>query len=372
MSDSGPRPRPGPLRILHAPTDVGGNPTGLSRAERALGAASDVAVTQRSPMAYDVDFDLDLASRGKARRLLARMSFAARHAARYDVFHFNFGQTLLPRLGATGVDLPVLRALGKRLFMTFQGCDARRTGYCRAHCAISCCGNDAGDGLCRLEQDADKTRAVRYAARHCHRLFCLNPDLLHTVPAAEFVPYASVDLAAIGPVAARRGGPLRIVHAPTSRLVKGTEHVLRAFDALPADAGAELVLVENVPHARALERYRDADVVVDQLKVGWYGAFAVEMMAMGKPVVCYVREADLALVPRAMARELPIVRADPDNVAEVLRGLVAAPEKLAEIGRRSRAYVERWHDPLRIARRMLAVYADSTRAFWEEAEPTSA
>ena len=31
--------------------------------------------------------------------------------------------------------------------------------------------------------------------------------------------------------------------------------------------------------------YAQADLVVDQVLIGWYGALAVETMAMGKPVI---------------------------------------------------------------------------------------
>jgi len=47
-----------------------------------------------------------------------------------------------------------------------------------------------------------------------------------------------------------------------------------------------------------------ADLLVDQLLTGWYGAVAVEMMALGKPVVCYLREDDLKFIDSRM-------RADP-------------------------------------------------------------
>jgi len=109
------------IRILHYPTDVGGNPMGLAQAERKLGASSTVAVITQSSLAYDVDINLNLSHKSRVTRLAHRALFAARSIRRYDVFHFNFAQTFLPRLGSHGIDLPLLRAAGKRIFMTFQG-----------------------------------------------------------------------------------------------------------------------------------------------------------------------------------------------------------------------------------------------------------
>ena len=47
----------------------------------------------------------------------------------------------------------------------------------------------------------------------------------------------------------------------------------------------KLDLIEGVPRANVLERLARADVVVDQLVLGWYGGLAVEAMALGRPVL---------------------------------------------------------------------------------------
>ena len=49
-------------------------------------------------------------------------------------------------------------------------------------------------------------------------------------------------------------------------------------------------IVEGLRHDEALEHYRDADIVVDQLNAGWYGLFAIECMALGKPVVTFLHD----------------------------------------------------------------------------------
>ena len=53
---------------------------------------------------------------------------------------------------------------------------------------------------------------------------------------------------------------------------------------------ADLELVEGLHHDEAFERYRAADIVVDQLNAGWYGLFAIEAMALGKPVVTFLHD----------------------------------------------------------------------------------
>src|SRR5690606_2571856 len=97
--------------------------------------------------------------------------------------------------------------------------------------------------------------------------------------------------------------------------------------------------------------------VVDQLLIGWYGGLAVECMALGVPVVAHIAADDLAGVPAEMARELPIVDATPATVRDVLRDLLTARRaELPELGRRARAFAERWHDPRRVAADVIACY----------------
>jgi glycosyltransferase involved in cell wall biosynthesis len=110
-------------------------------------------------------------------------------------------------------------------------------------------------------------------------------------------------------------------------------------------------LVENLPHVEARKIYEEADIAVDQLLVGWYGGLAVELMALGKPVICYIRDADLKFIDPEMRAQLPLIQAEPATITSVLREcLTTGYHRLAEIGARSRAYVERWHDPMKIAR----------------------
>ena len=75
----------------------------------------------------------------------------------------------------------------------------------------------------------------------------------------------------------------------------------------------EFILIEGLSHSEARHLYQTADLLVDQLFVGWYGGLAVECMALGKPVICYIREEDLAFLPAQMRQDLPIINATAQN-----------------------------------------------------------
>ena len=162
-----------------------------------------------------------------------------------------------------------------------------------------------------------------------------------------------IDLAAIEPAPPpERERPL-IVHAPSSRRRKGSEHVIAAVDGLDAD----LELVEGLHHDEAFERYRAADIVVDQLNAGWYGLFAIEAMALGKPVVTFLHDEAVRRTEEAFGTRVPIVSATAETLREALRPLVADAARRRELGAASRAYVERVHDLETVTDRLLALYA---------------
>ena len=76
-----------------------------------------------------------------------------------------------------------------------------------------------------------------------------------------------------------------------------------------------------------------------------------------KPVICYLRQSDLSFLPEEMRADLPLINATPGNVYAILREwLVDRRGELQARGSVSRAYVERWHDPVRIARDIKADY----------------
>jgi glycosyltransferase involved in cell wall biosynthesis len=121
--------------------------------------------------------------------------------------------------------------------------------------------------------------------------------------------------------------------------------------------GLNLELVEGVDHHAAFERYKGADLVVDQLNAGWYGMFAIETMALGKPVVAFLHEEATKRTEEAFGLEVPIVHATKDTLADVLEDLVSRPDELRRIGAASRAYVEQVHDLSAVADRLLDLYA---------------
>jgi hypothetical protein len=151
-------------------------------------------------------------------------------------------------------------------------------------------------------------------------------------------------------------GPLRVVHAPNHREFKGTRYLEVAVAELQAEGvPIELLLVEKLPNHEAVAVYRTADVIFDQCLIGFHGYFALEAMALGKPVMCYIRKSEQYLLE---PQECPIINTHVDTLRDDLRRLVLMRDQLAGIGQRGRAYVERHYSRAAFAGRLQRVYQD--------------
>jgi glycosyltransferase involved in cell wall biosynthesis len=306
------------LRVVHCPVNVAGVPWENVQALRRKGVDARLVVFNRAPLHPEADWSLDRRG-GLVRRQLTQWRALARLLPRTDVFHFYFGLTLVPK----SLQFPILGALRKKSVYHFLGSDIR--GRAPAELAYG---------------------------RRANAQVVGSFDALRWVPEAELVP-PGLDLRPFTPVPpSDRERPI-VVHAPSNRAKKGTDHVIAACAQLPV----ELDLVEGVPHDEARERYARADLVVDQLNAGWHGVFALEAMALGKPVVCHLKSDVVERAEAAYGVKVPIVPATKETLVDALRPLVESPSERRRVGAESRAYVEQVHDIDRIADRLVELYA---------------
>ena len=376
--------RPGidrPIRVLHCPTDVGGNPQNLARMECEFGTQSVSVVGQPSKFCYSSSRVLFGSGDGLFLQEAKLWGFILFEARDFDVIHYNFGRPLVaykpgrnplwpPSQAARTLigrpyralfefsDVALFKRTGKAIVVTYQGDDARQGDYCLSNYEITFAG-EVGPDYYTAKSDAHKRRQIAKFSRYADRIYALNPDLLSVLPsAAKFLPYAIVDPRRWEPIYPEPRARPRVLHAPSNRGVKGTRFLLEAVERLRREGVAfDLELVENLPHAEARKRYTDADLVVDQLLAGWYGGFTVEVMALGKPVIVYLRASDLHVLPREMRAELPVIEATPATIYDVLKEwLTVRRHALGERGRAARAYVERWHNARAIAQRLVSDY----------------
>lgn len=367
-------------KILHCAHLVGGQATSIAKAERDLGAKSWAASWQSSVFGYPADEILWPEGAGLVTQEACRWRLFVRAIRDFDVIHYNYGAPILnwgaldgrhKRLvGGLGglyaaanqvIELPFLKSAGKIIAVTYQGDDARQGDFCRTNFEY-CIAHEVGAEYYSNTADESKRRRIKTFSKHADLIYSLNPDLLHVLPSrARFLPYAHINLEdwrSDPDVLQNNSERLLVIHAPSHRGAKGTRYILDAVKRLHADGlRFDFRLVEGLTQLEARKLYEKADLVIDQLLAGWYGGFAVEVMALEKPVICYLRRSDFPFIPSEMVGELPLIEANPQSITSVLRDwLQRSPSQRRDRGRMGRLFVEKWHDPKRIAARLLADY----------------
>ena len=287
------------------------------QALRRKGVDAELLVVERQKLHPEADRSLDRPAGFWGRQAVQWPAFLGL-LRRTDVFHFYFGWTLVPRK----LTWPILKATRRRSVLHFLGSDIR----------------------------GKTPEQLRYAHGADARIVG-SFDALRWVPDAEVVP-PGVDLREYASGEPQERPRPVVLHAPSSRRRKGTEYLLAACEGLDV----ELDIVEGLPHAEARRHYERADIVVDQLNAGWYGIFAIEAMALGKPVLSYLRPEAVQETERALDVDVPIVPVTKDNLRERIAELATSLDERGRIGASSRAYVERVHDADRGADRLLEIY----------------
>lgn len=360
-------------RVIHLPTPTSGNAWGLSRGERQLGFSSDVLVVGKDRLGYQADrrvtFHQSSTHLGVARNYATLVREVMRLLSRYDIFHLNFGQSLLdfPEQGRHLLDLPLYSWKGG-LFMTYNGCDARQRDRTLLETTVSACQNDdCYGGVCLDGRHDERVRKrIELVDAVADGIFALTPDLLRYLPKrAVFLPVTIADWDELQQSDYPASIPevLRIAHAPTNRGAKGTEVILAVLSEIQRryPGRIEVLLIENVSHKQAQATIASAHLLIDQVLIGWYGAVAVEAMRMGIPVVAFVREDDLSRVPVAMANDCrrTVLSATPVDLLGLISSIVENPDLLLDLHELAARYVERWHDPVKVASITTEMYEET-------------
>ncbi|MBV8271292.1 MAG: glycosyltransferase [Cupriavidus sp.] len=348
----------------------------LSRSLRKLGWKADVLNwdANESSMIYYHGEDVRFRASDDVQDQLA---FYLRSIVDYDVFHFSnkggiaYGYTLQGYFAARfglHFEIELLRKLGKKIIYSHTGCldGVSQTSFSKwgPHSICAICPWRNRPDVCSDEGNiawGEFRNAV--ADYQCtlggNRVDCNMDPRVHETPGFFCLDsdFWRPDL--VIPERFQLNfpeGTIKLYHAVgnlESRTDKDGVNIKSTHIYLPLiqrlkDEGypIELLSYTNVPNKEIRFYQAQADIVLDMLTYGFFGANGREALMLGKPFVCFVRPEWLDSMRDEIPEyvdELPVISATPETVYDVLKDLLDNPEKRAEIGRRSRAFAVKWH-----------------------------
>jgi len=331
------------LRVLHIPE--GGLPMiNLCRALRSKGVDATACHFYANRFNFESDVCLNLQEIPKHKRVDEIRKYFDAAIKEYDIFHFHFGGTFFPDKS----DLEILKKAGKKMVVHHRGSEARILSSARSNNRFvrvkpEWTEEKIRENLSRLSKYIDHAIVLDYELETYIKDYYKE---IHVIPHI-------VDIGSLKPNYPKINTNPLVVHAPTKRNLKGTEFVLEAVKQLKNKGVVfDFKLIEGMDHQETMELLSEADIVIDQLRIGSAGYLSTEAMALGKPVICYIREDLVDKYPAGF----PIVNANPDNITEVLENLITNPKKWKALGVRGRAYVKQYHNPAKVVNQYIDIY----------------
>lgn len=151
---------------------------------------------------------------------------------------------------------------------------------------------------------------------------------------------------------------MKIAHPTNHRAIKGTNSLIEAVEDLKSQGlDISLDVIENVDVRASRDRLAQADIVVDQLLMG-YAMTALEGLALGKVVISGIDSTDMykPFYEKSYLQECPIVRANPKNIAEVIKYLYENNEEQESIKQASLSYKKFRHSSEACSNMFNAIY----------------
>jgi len=332
-----------PFRVLISPVNYSGQARAWARAleesSRSI-SARNTAIEVAGGFSFDADVIVPLSTYHNDADW-QRREFAAAEGATHVLIEAEeppfgrlFGRSVTAQARALGEH-------GVNVAYMAHGTDVRLPSRHRQANAWSFY-NDESIYVPRIETLA--ARNIALVEESGRPQFVSTPDLLLDLPHAHWCPVVVDVRRWAGPREERPAGrPLRVAHAPSVSAIKGTPLILPVLEKLSAEGVIEIDLVSGIPSAQMPQVFANADVVIDQLRIGSYGVAAVEAMASGCVVVGHVAEGVRELIAAQTGARLPIVEATADIIEDVLRAL-ADRRSLDDLRDEGRDFVNRVHD----------------------------
>ena len=245
-------------------------------------------------------------------------------------------------------EIKLLQKFGKKFMIIYTGCDSRipeLVGKYKWNPCSDCnneykifVGCDIPNKLSNLKNDVNLFDVI------------LSPDECSGFFEGKYIPaFFPINLDDYE-IVSSRNNKIRILHAPSNEDYKGTRYIDAAISRLSSKYEFEYVKINNIKLDELYDEIKKSDIIIDQMLSGFYGLFAIESMAFGKPVFCYIHD-DIWV---RIKDNCPVINANVGNLKKKLEYYLDNTNELQKLGTKSREYVELYHNSGKIAKEYLS------------------
>lgn len=216
---------------------------------------------------------------------IREFTFFWKVVARYEIIHSHFMLTLTE----SAWEMKFFKMMGGKWVVHGRGCgDRDREVNIRLHPEMNICEDCDYNSMCMNPVHVNKRK---YSLAHADHFFVTTPDLKDFVPHAEHLPFFTppIPLPQLKPKAAI--DVFRILHVTNHPGIEGTRFISRALDNLKSKGyKIEFIYLKGVENDEVLSQYKNVDLSVGKMKMGYYANAQIESLYFGVPAITYVRE----------------------------------------------------------------------------------
>jgi len=236
----------------------------------------------------------------------------------FDVYHFESGMDFLKN----EFFVKELKKLGKKIICHYHGEDLRSRGV------------------------------MPFVDKYSNLNLTNEVDLLKKHPNIDylFLPY---DTSSFSPKS-ELNKLLVISHAPTNRFYKGSEKIIKVCKKFQDQGKIKFDLIENLPHALALNRKSKSDIFIDQIgnKGGWgYGMNSVESLSMGICTLTEMNDVYNSFVP-----DHPFIHVNEHTLENKIDELIINRNLILKHNQKSKQWVQKYHDIKNVSAELYRYY----------------
>ena len=249
----------------------------------------------------------------------------------------------------TGLDLPLVAHSGRKILNRFTGWDLRREEDNKKLNPYSAF--KYGYELQSYQDDYGRKIWLDYLRGFSSGLIVVDEEMRQYCPEAKIVPRV-IDLDLWQQSGEKANKVPLLLHAPTDPEFKGSKFIRQALDELASEGFKfEYQEVSGLKNEDLKLLMEEADVYIDQLHLGWYGVAAIECMAIGTPVCCYIQES----LEDAFNQHVPVHNVCVDNLKSKLKQIISDRNLRDDLSLAGRKFVEKNHSVKVVANALAGV-----------------